>query len=214
MPRKARRGIILTIASAAFVVALPAARIAAVCAPLPSALSDAGLQIMRTTEIIAVGTIDGSAVPKDAHAGHSFFLNVRGYYQGAGPARIEVSDYGDGDLPANASDPGSSAAASQEFVDRFGGQDALIFAYPEDAPYAGEFAVNGCTYTAYGDAAAADIQPAVRRVFGAAQPPLIATTGSAGVPALTLAAVLLLVAGAALRARGRVKSMVLRARSR
>jgi hypothetical protein len=214
MRRRIRAAVILTICSLGFVLALPAARITAACAPLPSASSAEGIQIMRTTEIIAVGTIDGSSVPADAHGGFSFFMNVRGYFQGAGPARIEVSDYGDGDMPATATTPGSSAEASQTFIDRFGGQDAIIFAYQEEAPYTNEYAVNGCTYTAYGDAAAGDIQPFVRNVFGAPEPPVLSATGPRALPALLLAAALLVCAGAALRASSRVEIVVRRARSR
>jgi hypothetical protein len=213
MPRKARRAIILTIASSAFVLALPAGRITAACAPLPSARSSDGIRIMRTTEFVVWGTID-RAVPTDAHAAFSFFLDVRGYFQGAGPARIEVSDYGNGDVPADATTAGSALLPSRTFVDRFGGQDAIVFAYGEDAPYTDQYAVNGCTYTAYGDAATAAIRSAVRRTLGAPQPPMLSTTGPAGLETMALTALILLAAGVSLRAAGRAKTVALSLRPR
>jgi hypothetical protein len=163
--------------------------------------------------VITIGTID-DAVPADAHAGFSFFLKVRGYYRGAGPARIEVGDYGDGDAPSSAVVAGSSLDASRTFIDKYAGQDAVIFAYEDDVPYADQLAVNGCTYTAYGDAAAADILPFVQREFGPPQPPALAGTGPGGIPALITAASILLAAGGTMRLGARTKRMVRPARSR
>jgi len=210
-----RRTIFLTVASLSIVLTLPPLHVDAVCAPPPPAGSSAGLRTIREADFIVWGTIDGSTVPKDAHAAHSLFLKVRGYFRGIGPARIEVSDYADGALPVEASVPGASLEASTQFVDHFAGQDAVVFATREAAPYAGEFATNLCTYTAYGDSATSDILPLLRRTLGAPQPPSLAQTGPASAVALTLAAALLIAAGAALRFGGaRTKTLVVRGRAR
>jgi len=195
-----RRTIFLTVASLSILAAFPQVHLNAVCAPPPPASSVAGQNTMRQSAFIVWGTIDGTTVPKDAHAAHSFFLKVRGYFRGTGPARIEVSDYADGDLPVQASKPGSSLDASRQFVAHFAGQDAVVFATKEAPPYAGEYSTNLCTYTAYGDAASSDILPQVQSVFGAPLNPALPPTGSSPA-ALALAAIVLVAAGAALRSR-------------
>jgi len=192
-----RRSIVITVASMTFALALPAVHVDAVCAPPPAIDSAAGLRTMRASPFVIWGTIS-STVPADAHGVHSFFLTVRGYYAGAGPARVEVTDTGDGNLPPAASVPGSTVDASKAFVRRFAGQDAIVFATRDEAPFQNEFQTTACTYTAYGDAAVSDIKSAVRRVFGAPTPPKLATTGVEA-QALGLIALLLLAAGAALR---------------
>jgi LPXTG-motif cell wall-anchored protein len=194
-----RRKIFLTVASLSFVLTLPPVHLNAVCAPPPSASSVAGLRTIREADFIIWGSIDAATVPKDAHAAHSFFLKVRGYFQGAGAARVEVSDYGDGDLPAVAGQPGSSIDASEEFVQHFGGQDAVVFASRDIEPYTRQFSTNICTYTAYGDAASSDILPLLRRILGAPQPPNLAQTGPESAAGLMLAGVMLFATGAALR---------------
>lgn len=192
-----RKAITLTLATVAIALALPAVQIEAVCAPAPQADSEAGRRTMRASPFIVWGTIE-SDVPTDAHAAHSFFLRVRGFFRGIGPARIEVSDYSDGDLPVEAGRPGASVDASQTFLNRYAGQDAVVFASRERTPYTNQYSTTACTYTAYGDAAAADILPLLRSVFGAPQPPRIATTGPAGIAALTLVAALCIAAGGAM----------------
>lgn len=191
-----RRVVVLTAATLAFVLALPALDVNAVCEPPPDPTTDAGLRVMRATPFIIWGTID-DAVPSDAHAQHSFFLRARGYFRGSGGQRIEVSDHADGDLPTEALSPGASLPATEEFLDRFAGQDAIVFAQRDEAPYAGQFTTNICTYTAYGDSAVSDILPLLRTTFGSPQPPLLSATGTA--PTLAVAATLLLAAGGALR---------------
>lgn len=141
----------------------------------------------------------GRRPPQDAHGQHSFFLRVRGYFRGNGGQRIEISDHADGDLPAEALQPGVSIAASREFIDRFAGQGAVVFAQRDVAPYAGQFTTNICTYTAYGDSAVADILPLLRLTFGSPRPPVLSATGPAAAPPLAIAAALLLGAGGALR---------------
>jgi LPXTG-motif cell wall-anchored protein len=194
-----RRKIFLTVASISIVIGLPPIHLNAVCAPAPSPSSAAGLRTIRDADFVIWGTIDGDTVPKDAHAAQSLFLDVRGYFRGTGPARVEVSDYSDGDLPVEAGRPGASVDASGEFIAHFAGQDAVVFASREKTPYVKQFATNACTYTAYGDAASSDILPLLRRVLGAPQPPTLAQTGPASAAALMLAAALLLAAGAGLR---------------
>jgi hypothetical protein len=203
-----RRVIFLTVASLSIVLTLPSVHLNAVCAPAPAASSAAGITAIQAANFIIYGTIE-SAVPTDAHAAQSFFLKVKGYFRGAGPARIEVSDYSDGDIPAEALVAGASLDAAREFVDHFRGQDAVVFASREDAPYTGQFATNACGYTAYGDAATADILPLLRRMFGQETAPGLSTTGPAGVVALATVATLLITVGGALRtvARG-AKSLV------
>jgi len=195
-----RRTIVITLASIAFALALPAIQVEAVCAPPPTLGSAAAIRTMRASPFVIWGTI-GSTVPADAHGVHSYFINVRGYFNGIGPARVEVTDLGDGTLPAQASLPGSTFDASKAFVTRFGGQDAIVFARHDVAPFAREFTTTQCTYTAYGDAAVADLKLAVRRVFGAPTPPKLATTGPADAAGLVVAAATLLVSGAVLRRR-------------
>jgi hypothetical protein len=202
-----RRFIVLTIATLAFVLALPALNVNAVCEPPPDASSAAGLRVMRSTPIIVWGTIE-EEVPEDAHAQYSYFLKVRGYFRGIGGPRIEISDHADGDLPADALRPGASTPATQEFLDRFAGQDAVVFAQKDVAPYAGQYTTNICTYTAYGDSAVSDILPLLRRTFGSPQAPVLTSTGPALVPALTVAASLLLCAGAALSIASSRKKVV------
>jgi hypothetical protein len=196
-----RRVIVLTLATLALALALPAVDVNAVCEPPPDPTTDAGLTVMRATPFIIWGTID-DAVPEDAHAQHSFFLRVRGYFRGSGGQRVEVSDHADGDLPVEALRPGASLPATQEFLDRFGGQDAIVFAQRDEAPYAGQFTTNICTYTAYGDSAVSDILPLLRKTFGSPQPPLLSATGPATAPALTVAAAALLLTGCLLLAAG------------
>ncbi len=204
-----RRKIFLIVASLSIAIALPPVHANAVCDPPPPASSPAGLRTMKETDFIIWGTVD-TAVPTDAHAAHSFFLRVRGYFRGTGPARVEVSDYADGDLPAVARQPGEAIDASEQFVQHFGGQDAVVFASRETAPYTHQFSTNICTYTAYGDSATSDILPLLRRTFGAPQPPNLAQTGPASAAALFLAAGALIAAGGALRVVGRrPKSLVL-----
>src|SRR5207237_6873719 len=99
-----RRIIVLTAATTAMVLTLPAIHVEATCSPPPSASSAAGIRMMRASPFIVWGTIL-SETPADAHGAHSFFLTVRGYFKGIGPARIEVSDYGDGSLPPEAGSP-------------------------------------------------------------------------------------------------------------
>jgi hypothetical protein len=193
-----RRVIVLTLATVAFALALPAVDVNAVCEPPPDPSTDAGLSVMRETPFIIWGTID-DAVPSDAHGQHSYFVRVRGYFRGSAGQRVEVSDHGDGDLSPDALQPGAALQATREFLDRFGGQDTIVFAQRDEAPYAGQFTTNICTYTAYGDSAVSDILPLLRRTFGAPQPPVLTATGSAKAPALTLIAVLLLTSGGALR---------------
>lgn len=193
-----RRIIVLTIATLAFVLALPAVDVTAVCEPPPDPTSPAGLRVMRSTPIIAWGTIE-RAVPEDAHAQYSYFLRVRGYFRGIGAQRIEVSDHADGDLPADALRPGAAVQATQEFLDRFGGQDAIVFASKDSDPYVGQYTTNICTYTAYGDSAVSDILPVLRRTFGAPQAPSLSQTGPGAVPGLAVAAAVLLCLGGALR---------------
>jgi hypothetical protein len=193
-----RRIIVLTVATLAFVLSLPAVDVTAVCEPPPDPASDAGIRVMRATPVIVWGTIEDD-VPEDAHAQHSFFLRVRGYFRGNGGQRIEISDHADGDLPAEALRPGASIAASQEFIDRFAGQDAVVFAQRDVAPYAGQFTTNICTYTAYGDSAVADILPLLRLTFGSPRPPVLSATGPAAAPSLAIVAALLLATGGALR---------------
>lgn len=203
-----RRTIFLTVASLSIVVTLPAVHLNAVCAPSPAASSADGIKAIRAASFIIYGTIE-RAVPADAHAAHSFYLKVKGYFRGAGPGRVEVSDYSDGDIPAEALVAGASLDSARQFVEHFRGQDAVVFATKEDAPFAGQFATNACTYTAYGDAQTSDILPLLRRLFGEATAPNLSTTGPGGVVALTAAAGLLLAAGAALRLGGRgPKSLV------
>ncbi len=197
-----RRVIVLTLATLALVLALPATDVNAVCEPPPDPTTDAGLSVMRATPAIIWGTIDETA-PADAHGQHSFFLRVRGYFNGTGGSRVEVSDHADGDLPPETLQPGAALQATEEFLDRFGGQDAIVFAQRDDAPYAGQFTTNICTYTAYGDSAVADILPLLRRTFGAPQPPALSATGPAATPAFAGAAAALLLAGLLLRATGR-----------
>jgi hypothetical protein len=197
-----RRTIFLTVASLSIVLSLPAVHLNAVCAPAPAPSSADGIRAIRAASFIIYGTIE-SSVPADAHAAHSFFLKVRGYFRGAGPARVEVSDYSDGDIPAESLTPGASLDSSRQFVQHFRGQDAVVFATREDPPFTGQFATNACTYTAYGDAESSDILPLLRRIFGAPQPPLLSTTGPGSVTALVVAAGLLLVAGAVMRLGGR-----------
>jgi LPXTG-motif cell wall-anchored protein len=197
-----RRKIFLTVASLSFVLALPPAHLNASCTPPPSASSAAGVRTIRAADFVIWGTIDG-AVPKDAHAAYSFYLKVRGYFRGAGGARVEIGDYADGDLPIVARVAGEAVDASEEFISRFAGQDAVVFATRESAPYAKEFATNICSYTAYGDAASSDILPLLRRILGAPQPPTLAQTGPASAVAITLAGLSLLTAGGALRLGGR-----------
>ena len=199
-----RRTIVITIASIAFALALPALHVDAVCAPAPAIGSAAGIRTMRASAFIIWGEIDAS-VPADAHGLHSYFLKVHGYFQGAGPARVEVTDTGDGDLPAAASVAGSTVDASTAFIRRFAGQDAIVFASHDVVPFQKEFQTTACTYTAYGDAAVADINSAVRRVFGAPTPPKLATTGM-DAAVLGIAALALLVAGAALRRRAAIST--------
>jgi len=209
-----RRKIFLTVASLAFVLTLPPVHLNAVCAPPPSASSVAGVRTIREADFIIWGTID-SAVPKDAHAAHSFFLKVRGYFRGIGAARVEVSDYGDGDLSSVSRQPGESIDATEQFVQHFGGQDAVVFASRDTAPYTSQFSTNICTYTAYGDAASSDILPLLRRILGAPQPPTLAQTGPASAAGLMLAGVMLFATGAALRfGVRRPKSVVATARAR
>ncbi|MFY9587788.1 MAG: hypothetical protein WAT66_10070 [Actinomycetota bacterium] len=196
-----RRVIVLTIATLAFVLALPALDVNAVCEPPPDATSAAGLRVMRSTPIIVWGTIE-KEVPEDAHAQYSYFLKVRGYFSGIGGQRIEISDHADGDLPTDALRPGASTPATQEFLDRFGGQDAIVFARKDVAPYVGQYTTNICTYTAYGDSAVSDLLPLVRRTFGSPQAPTLSGTGPAAVPALMLAAAFLMSAGSALLITG------------
>jgi hypothetical protein len=204
-----RRKIFLTVASMAIVLTLPPVHLNAVCAPAPSPSSAAGLRTIRGADFIVLGTIDGDTVPNDAHAAQSFFLNVRGYFRGAGPARIEVSDYGDGGLPVEAATPGASVDASREFITHFSGQDAVVFARREIAAYPKQFATNACSYTAYGDAASSEILPLLRRTLGSPQPPNLAQTGPASAAALMLAGVLSLATGAAFRfGAARAKSVV------
>jgi len=202
-----RRRITLGVATLAFALTLPAIHVDAVCAPAPDASSAAGRRTMLAAQMVVWGTVT-SSVPADAHGVHSFFLKVRGYFKGAGPVRIEVTDLGDGDLPAVASVPGSAEDASQTFVDHFAGQDAVIFAERETGQFVGQFTTTSCTYTAYGDAATADILPLVKGVFGAAQPPNLAGTGPASVAALAFAAMALLVVGIALHLGTRPKLLV------
>ena len=197
-----RRVIVLTVAAIGIALAFPALHVNAVCAPAPQTSSAAGLRTMRSTPFIVWGTIEG-ATPADAHGAHSIFLKVRGYFKGTGPARIEVSDYGDGSLPPEASAPGASIDASKTFAERFAGQDAVVFATPDTRPYTREFSTTACTYTAYGDAASSDILPLLRRVFGAPQPPVLAGTGPAAALPLLAGALALIVAGATLRRGGR-----------
>lgn len=202
-----RRVIVLTIATIAFVLALPALDVNAVCEPPPDPTSAAGLRVMRSTPVIAWGTI-AETVPDDAHAQYSYFLKVRGYFRGIGGSRIEVSDHADGDLPTEALRPGASVPATQEFLDRFGGQDAIVFARKDVAPYLGQYTTNICTYTAYGDSAVSDLLPLLRRTFGSPTAPALTSTGPAAVPALALAAALLLCAGGGLWAAGGSKKVV------
>jgi hypothetical protein len=210
-----RRKIFLTVASLSIVLTLPPVHVDAGCAPAPSASSAAGLRTIREADFIIWGTIDGDAVPGDAHAAQSFFLNVRGYFHGAGAARVEVSDYADGDLPVASAIPGASVDASTEFIDHFSGQDAVVFASRERKPYTKQFATTACTYTAYGDAAASDILPLLRRILGAPQPPTLAQTGPASAAPLMLAGLLVLATGAALRfGPGRPKAVVAAGRGR
>lgn len=192
-----RRIVVLTLATLAFVLALPALDVNAICEPPPTADSEAGLRVMRSTPIIVWGTIE-ETVPEDAHAQHSYFLRVRGYFRGIGGSRIEISDHGDGDLPTEALRPGASGPATEAFLDRFGGQDAVVFASKDIAPYLGQYTTNICTYTAYGDSAVSDILPLLRRTFGSPTPPSLSGTGPAAVPALGLAAAFLLIAGGGL----------------
>jgi hypothetical protein len=193
-----RRSLVVTVCTIAIALALPAIPIGALCAPPSSPDSAAGRRTMVASPFIIWGTIE-TTVPPDAHAVQSIFLHVRGYFRGMGPARVEVSDTGQGNLPAAADQPGFSSAASADFIRRFGGQDAVVFASREVAPYAGQFQTNACTYTAYGDAAAADILPLLRRVFGAPQPPQIATTGPAAIAGLVIVAMTMITAGGALK---------------
>jgi LPXTG-motif cell wall-anchored protein len=203
-----RRKIFLTLASLSFVLLLPPVPLNAVCTPPPSASSAAGVRTIREADFVIWGTID-RAVPTDAHGAHSFFLKVRGYFRGTGPARVEVSDYGDGDLPVEAGAPGASVDASTEFIQHFAGQDAVVFAARETVPYVRQFSTNICSYTAYGDAASSDILPLLRRILGAPQPPTLAQTGPASAAAIVLAGLGLLTAGAVLRfGVGRSKSVV------
>jgi hypothetical protein len=197
-----RRVIVLTIATLAFVLALPALDVNAVCEPPPDATSAAGLRVMRSTPIVVWGTIE-KAVPEDAHAQYSYFMKVRGYFRGIGGPRIEIADHADGDLPIDALRPGASTPATQEFLDRFGGQDAIVFARKDTAPYLGQYTTNICTYTAYGDSAVSDLLPLVRRTFGAPQAPSLSSTGLSALPALMTASALLLSIGGALRVAGR-----------
>lgn len=211
-----RRVLVLAIATLAFVLALPALDVNAICEPPPDPTSDAGLRVMRSTPVIVWGMIE-KAAPDDAHAQYSYFLKVRGYFRGIGGSRIEVSDHADGDLPADALRPGASVPATQEFLDRFAGQDAVVFARKDAAPYVGQYTTNICTYTAYGDSAVSDILPLLRRTFGAPQAPALSSTGPAAVPGLVLAAALLLCSGGALRftgRRSRKKVVALRADAR
>jgi len=209
-----RRKIFLTVASLSFVLTLPPVHLNAACEQPPSASSVAGLRTIREADFIIWGTID-AAVPKDAHAGHSFFLKVRGYFRGVGAARVEVSDYGDGDLSSVAGQPGASIDATEQFVQHFGGQDAVVFASRDSAPYTGQFSTNACTYTAYGDAASSDILPLLRRILGAPLPPTLPQTGPASAAGLVLAGVMMIAGGAALRLRARrPKSVVVAARAR
>lgn len=203
-----RRTIFLTMASLSIVLTLPAAHLNAVCEPPPAASSTAGIEAMRTVPFIIYGTIE-SAVPTDAHAAESYFLKVIGYFRGAGPSRVEVSDYSDGDLPAEAVLPGGSFDAAGQFIDHFRGQDAIVFATRELVPFVGQFRTTACTYTVYGDAAVADILPLLRRTFGEPTGPHLPQTGPGASAPLFTAGGLLVVAGAAARIGSRrTKSLV------
>ena len=203
-----RRTIFLMVASLSIVLTLPAANLNAVCEPPPAASSAAGIKTMRAAPFIIYGTIE-SAVPANAHAAQSFFLTVKGYFRGAGPARVEVSDYSDGDIPAEALIPGASIDAARQFVEHFRGQDAVVFATRESVPFVGQFRTTACTYTAYGDAAVSDILPLLRRTFGEPTGPHLPQTGPGGLAALLTAGALLVVAGTATRtAARRSKSLV------
>ena len=217
-----RRTIFLTMASLSMVLTLPAAHLNAVCAPSPAASSTAGIEAMRAVPFIIYGTIE-SAVPTDAHAAESYFLKVIGYFRGAGPSRVEVSDYSDGDLPAEAVLPGGSFDAAGQFIDHFRGQDAIVFATRslspdsmievfatrELVPFVGQFRTTACTYTVYGDAAVADILPLLRRTFGEPTGPHLPQTGPGASAPLFTAGGLLVVAGAAARIGSRrTKSLV------
>ena len=199
-----RRIAVVSLVTVAFVLTLPAPNVDAVCEPPPPVGSSAGIRTMRAASLIVWGTIE-EAPPSDAHGQHAFFLRVRGYFRGSGPARIEVSDHGDGDLPAEALRPGASLPATRAFLDRFAGQDAVVFARRDTAPYEGQYVTNICTYTTYGDAESSDILPVLRRTFGAPQPPSLAASGWAA-GTLSAAAATLIAAGVALRAGARRRS--------
>lgn len=190
-----RRTIFLTVASLSLMLTLPAAHLNAVCEPPPAATSNDGIEAMRAVPFIIYGTIE-SGVPTDAHAAESYFLKVKGYFRGAGPGRVEVSDYSDGDLPAEAVLPGGSIDGSRQFVEHFAGQDAVVFATRELVPFVNQFKTTACTYTAYGDAAVADILPLLRKTFGEPTGPHLPQTGPEEVLALTVAGALLVTAGA------------------
>ena len=208
-----RRTIFLTMASLAIVLSLPMVHLNAVCAPSPPASSADGIRAIRQARFIIYGTIE-SGVPADAHAAHSFYLKVKGYFRGAGPGRVEVSDYSDGDIPAEALIPGASLDASRQFVQHFRGQDAVVFATKESAPYTGQFRTTACTYTAYGDAEVADILPVLRRIFGEPTAPNLVQTGPVGVVMLAVCATFLVTAGTGLRAGSRRRSKPLVSRGR
>jgi hypothetical protein len=197
-----RRAIFLTVASMTVVLTLPAVHLDAVCSPVPSASSAEGAKAIRAANIVVWGTVE-PAVPADAHAAHSFFLKVKGYFRGAGPSRVEVSDYSDGDIPAQSLVAGASIDAAREFIRHFRGQDAIVFATKAGAPYLGQFTTNACGYTAYGDAATADLLPVLRRIFGNATSPVLSATGPGGVVGLAAAAALLIACGAGLQAATR-----------
>lgn len=199
-----RRAFVSSLLTVVFVLALPALRLHAVCEPPPPPDSEDGLREIRATPLIAWGVLEGA--PVDAHGTQSFVLRVRGYFRGIGPSKIIVTDYGDGEPAAPTLAAGSSADASQQLVSRLGGQDVVVFGRPDAAPYTGQFATNVCSYTAYGDAEAADILSLLRVEFGGPRPPILPQSGPAHLIQMVAAALALMGAGTALRRGARASS--------
>lgn len=198
---------VATAAILALMLPLEPARAQQACDAPPPLGSAQGRRTVRATPVIALGIID-DRVPDDAHGVFSYVVRIRTYLQGRAGSSIQVTDYGNGSIPLQGLRPGGSIAESTDFVRRFAGEPILVFASPEERPFEGTFATGNCTYTTWGEAKVAALEPMVRQILGQR----VAPSGMprAGIPiaptlvfgaALTLAGGLLRAAGRATRAR-------------
>lgn len=156
--------------AAVIVIVLPTRPAAAACESPPRIESRAGARAIRNTPLVAWGIID-RRVPKNAHGRFSFLLEVRTYFRGAGPSTIEVTDYGDREIALAGLRPGGSVAPSRAFIDRQAGEQAVVFASPEQEPFLGGYATDRCTYTTYGSGNVSGVLRRLRRTLGPGRAP-------------------------------------------